>query len=81
VTREDVFTVLKNSIIDVVPDVSAKDIDRNAQLKDLGANSVDRVKIIINTMESLEIKIPLVEFSDKKNIEQLITFFHQKKAG
>ncbi|MBL8993527.1 MAG: aminotransferase class I/II-fold pyridoxal phosphate-dependent enzyme, partial [Spirochaetia bacterium] len=40
-----VFEVVKSKVIEILPDVKAADITPDKSLKDLGANSVDRVEV------------------------------------
>jgi polyketide biosynthesis acyl carrier protein len=79
-TKEEVFQVVKDSIIEFLPDVSPEQIEISLSLKDLGANSVDRMDIVINSMESLGIKIPLVEFGKVNNIQGLVDLLYERAA-
>lgn len=74
-----VFDVVKKSILEILPDIEANDIIIEESLKNLGANSIDRMDIVINSMEALEIKVPLVEFGNAKNIQGLVDVLYEKK--
>jgi polyketide biosynthesis acyl carrier protein len=39
---------------------------------DLGANSIDRMDIIVQSMNDLKVKIPMIEFGRLKNIEGIV---------
>ena len=80
-TKEEVFEVVKKNIVDILPDVVDGDIRISDQLKDLGANSVDRADIVIQSMEDLNLKLSLVELGVAKNIEGLVSLFHQKLSA
>lgn len=71
-TEEDVFEVVKNVTLEVLPFVPPTMIDRNGCLKDLGANSVDRAEIVTQALERLQLNVPLVEFGRIGNIDGLI---------
>lgn len=73
--QEQVFTVVKEIITDVIPELSNQPILINNSLKELGANSMDRAEIIIRSMAALQLKIPLIEFGQAKNIEGIISIF------
>lgn len=79
-TKEQVFEVVKDSIVEFLPDVSRDDICIEESLRDLGANSIDRMDIVIKSMEALGIKIPMVEFGKVKNIQGLVDLLYDKKA-
>lgn len=78
-TKEQVFEVVKESILEILVDLTPKEIDIQNSLKNLGANSIDRMEIVVSSMEALELKIPLVEFGSIKNIEGLVNFLYEKK--
>ena len=80
-TQEEVFTTVKANIMEVLPDIPAADITIDKRLKDLGANSVDRMEVVTLSMEDLGLKIPLVEFAGITNIESLVQFLHSRKNG
>ncbi len=71
--------MLKNSVIEIIPDIDPEKIKIEESLKDLGANSVDRMDITIRMMELLDLKVPLVEFGDIKNMQSLVDFLYAKK--
>lgn len=79
--KESVFAIIKKSIQDVLYDVTEKDITVDKRLKDLGANSIDRADIVIRSMEGLNLKIPLVELAEAKNIDDLVNIFYKKING
>ncbi|MGA1867990.1 MAG: acyl carrier protein [bacterium] len=77
-TKDEIFSIVKKNIIEILPDIPEEAIEIHQRLKDLGANSIDRMEIVTMTMEALRIKVPLVEFGEIKNIEGLVNFFHEK---
>lgn len=76
--KEQVFAVIKQNIIDVVPELADRNITIKDSLRELGANSVDRAEIIVKTLAALQLKIPLVELGQAKNIEALVTIILEK---
>jgi|LSQX01.2.fsa_nt_gb polyketide biosynthesis acyl carrier protein len=79
-TKENVFEVVKESIIEILPDISDGDILIEKSLKDLGANSIDRMDVVVQSMETLGIKIPMLEFGNIKNIQGLVDLLYEKKV-
>ncbi len=77
--KNNVFEVVKESIIEILPDVKEHEISIEGNLKDLGANSIDRMDIVVRTMEVMELKIPMVEFGNVKNIQELVDLLYEKK--
>ncbi|WP_433635173.1 phosphopantetheine-binding protein [Candidatus Profftella armatura] len=76
-TKNNIFNVIKKNILDTLPKISPHIISYEKKLVDLGANSVDRIEIIIMSMKDLNIKIPLLNFSKVSTIEDLINVFLQ----
>lgn len=80
-TKESIFQLVKDNIVTILPHLSTADIKREESLRDLGANSIDRMDIIVQVMEALKIKIPLIEFSRANNIQGLVDLLHEKKTS
>lgn len=59
-------------ILGILPSLTPADIDESVHLKDLGADSVDRVEIIMGVLDRLDLQEPLSTFSDLPNIGALI---------
>lgn len=75
---QQIFTIIKQKIIDVIPEIANRDISINDSLRELGANSVDRAEILIETMSALQLKVPLVDFGQAKNIADIVSVFLRK---
>lgn len=71
-SKEEVFEIVKENVIDILPDVNEQDIHPEECLKNLGANSIDRMEITVSCMKSLSLKIPLIEFGSVSNIQGLV---------
>ncbi len=70
--KEYVYEVVKKVIMEVLPDLDSDIISIEKQLKDLGANSIDRMEVVTMSMEELGLKIPLMSFAQVSNIEGLV---------
>ena len=79
-TQTQVFELVKNNILEILPNTQADLIVPEQSLVDLGANSVDRMEIVTLSMEDLGVKIPLMSFAKVFNIESLVEvlFTNQK---
>uniref|UniRef100_UPI003BEF32C5 acyl carrier protein n=1 Tax=Burkholderia arboris TaxID=488730 RepID=UPI003BEF32C5 len=67
-TREQVHSVL----LDIMPALDAADIDEGRHLKELGADSVDRVEIIMSLRERFGLDVAMSRFSDVPDLRALI---------
>ncbi len=71
-TRADVFAVVTEQILDVLPDLDPALIREDQSLRDLGANSIDRADVIVQTMERLGVKFPIAELAGVSNLRGLV---------
>lgn len=77
-TKEEVFQIIVGHTREVVPDLENHPFQMTDSLRALGANSVDRADIIMMTLESLSLNIPLIEMVKAENIGELAGIIHAK---
>jgi polyketide biosynthesis acyl carrier protein len=73
---EDVFEVITRHTCEVLPDLESHEFQFDDTLRALGANSVDRSEIVMMTLESLSLSIPLVETIKAQNMGELAHLLH-----
>ncbi|MUL34706.1 acyl carrier protein [Priestia megaterium] len=76
--KQEIFELVVNNICEVLPELEVHSFKPADQLVSLGANSVDRVEIVLMTMEALELRIPRVELSGVNNIGELVEVLYDK---
>jgi acyl carrier protein len=74
--RNDILTVVKKSLMEVVDDLTEESIDTTRSIKELGANSLDIVEVVSCSMRELKIKVPRAELSKLTNIDGLVDLLH-----
>lgn len=77
----DVLEVVTSTVREILPDVSAEDIRPDRHLRDLGADSVDRVEIIGAVLDRLSLDEPLSSFSDLPDIEAMVELLEDRLKG
>jgi len=77
-SREAVDLAVRETIAVVLPSVPIGAIDGQKHLRDLGADSVDRVEIILMLLDRLNIDEPMSSLSQLPNIDALVTFLHER---
>ena len=77
-TVEDIFNVIKTHACEVLPVLKEHGFQMTDSLKDLGANSIDRSEIVMMTMETLSLHIPLIEIASAENMGELASLLHAK---
>jgi len=73
--KTNIFNMIKTKIVEVLPELENQEIKPTQSLKELGANSIDRLDISQSSMEALGLNIPRMEFSGIENIQGLIDLF------
>jgi polyketide biosynthesis acyl carrier protein len=70
--KEKIFEIIKRNVLLTLPDLHPATVSLDKSLKDLGANSIDRMEIILASMEAIKINAPLSDFAKMENIKSLI---------
>lgn len=76
--KEEIFKVITEHAREVLPSLEDHSFQQDDSLKDLGANSIDRSEIVMMTLESLSLNVPLVELARVSNIGELASILHEK---
>lgn len=79
--KDQVFDVFCKVVMEILPEVKKEQITEDQQLVNLGANSIDRSEIMMQSMMELKIKAPLVECAKLKKIGDIVEFFQSKSNG
>lgn len=75
--QADIFECLREQILSLLPELSSRTLTPEDSLHALGANSMDRAEIIINTMAALQLNLPLVRFGNAKNLQGIVDILHE----
>ena len=79
-SKEEIFEIIKKNLLEILPDLEPASVRPDRSMKDLGANSVDRMDVVIQTKEALSLKFPLHELGGVENIQGLIDYLHARCA-
>jgi len=71
-SQELIWPVLKQSVLMVLPEFDRVELTPEMSLQALGANSVDRVEVIMLTLSQLQKKIPLTAFALTNNMSEIM---------
>jgi polyketide biosynthesis acyl carrier protein len=75
---KEILDLIISHVREVIPELADHSFDAGDSLKALGANSVDRANIIMMTLESLSVRIPMIEMARAENIGDLAGIIHAK---
>jgi polyketide biosynthesis acyl carrier protein len=74
VTHDEIRQAVRATIVSVLPHLDQGTIQGHQSLKDLGADSVERIEIIMALRRQLAVSEPLARFSTLPNIDALEAF-------
>lgn len=77
-SKENVLEVIIRHVREVIPALADHSFQPTDSLRALGANSVDRADIIMMTLDTLSLRIPLIEMARAENIGDLAGIIHAK---
>lgn len=80
-TRSEIFGLIKQNLLDILPELDPARVDEEISMKDLGANSIDRADVVIRTMEQLGVKLKISELAEVKNLRGLVDALFEKVRG
>lgn len=69
--KEKIIGIIGTHAAEVLPALQGHHFVASDRLQELGANSVDRVEILMMVLDTLSLKIPRVELFGPKNIGEL----------
>ena len=76
--QHQILDIIARHTRDVLPRLATHAFQPSDSLRELGANSVDRSEIIMMTLESLSLRIPLIEMAKAQNIGELAGIIHAR---
>lgn len=74
-SREEIFSVLKENIVKVIEGTQDITIKESDSMKDYGADSLEMVEVVSRSMKQLKTKVRRTELSKAANLGDLIDMF------
>ena len=78
-TKQEIFDLIVEHTREVVFELEDHQFKADDSLKALGANSIDRSEILMMTLETMELDVPLLELAKAKNIDEIASILHEKQ--
>jgi polyketide synthase PksN len=76
--KDKIIDLISRHAKEIIPELANVPIGPTDSLRDLGANSVDRADILMLTVESLALNVPLAAFHGAQNIGELAELLVQE---
>lgn len=74
--KQAIIEIIVKHTYDVIPSLCGRPLQQHDALHLLGANSIDRSEIIMLTLESLELELPLIEAARANSLGELADILH-----
>ncbi|MEV6167709.1 phosphopantetheine-binding protein [Streptomyces sp. NPDC051954] len=75
-TRDKIWEVLCRHVLDVLTDLQDDEIHPGQNLRDLGANSLDRMDILVGAVDELHLKVPTAALAATPTLGELAERLH-----
>ena len=79
--KEAIFEVVKANVLKVLPDLVPDEVKVDRSLTELGANSVDRVEVVMYSLEDLELNVPTARLHGLRNLAELVDLLYRHQAS
>lgn len=77
---ERIFEVVKANVVKVLTGIDPATVTLERSLTELGANSVDRVEVVLYAVEDLGLDVPRAELHGARNLADLVAVL-RRHAG
>ncbi|MFD7914704.1 phosphopantetheine-binding protein [Streptomyces sp. NPDC059752] len=71
-TPDEIFAVVRRNLIEVVPDLTESQITLDHSMRELGANSIDRMDVVITTQDDLGVRVPAEQLTRANDLRSLV---------
>lgn len=75
---QEVLDIIVSHTREILSGLENHAFQSSDSLRELGANSIDRSEIVMLTLESLSLKIPMIEVAKAENVGELASLLHAK---
>lgn len=72
-TEEEIFAAVHRNLLEVLPELEGTDITPDHSMRQLGANSIDRMDVVIATQDDLGIKVPTKALTKVDDLRSLVS--------
>ncbi|MEU3048246.1 MULTISPECIES: phosphopantetheine-binding protein [unclassified Streptomyces] len=71
-TPDEIFAVVRRNLIDVIPELTEAQITLDHSMRELGANSIDRMDVVIATQDDLGVRVPAEQLTRANDLRSLV---------
>ncbi|MFB6479545.1 phosphopantetheine-binding protein [Streptomyces virginiae] len=71
-TPDEIFAVVRRNLLDVIPELTEAQITLDHSMRELGANSIDRMDVVIATQDDLGVRVPAEQLTRANDLRSLV---------
>lgn len=79
--KSEIFEIVTCHAREVIPALSDHEFKHSDALRNLGANSIDRSEIVMMSLESCSLNIPLIETVRAQSIGELVDILYERSES
>jgi polyketide biosynthesis acyl carrier protein len=79
-SRDEIARTVGEVLAEILPGTPADPLPEHKHLRDLGADSVDRVEIILQVLDRLGVEAPLSAFTALPDLHAMIDFLCERST-
>lgn len=79
--KADVVRMVHETIVSVLPRMTGRTIPGNQHLRDIGADSIDRVEIVSQLIQRFGLDMPMASFNDVADIGGLVELLFERQCA
>jgi polyketide biosynthesis acyl carrier protein len=79
-TEDAVYELLRAAVLRTLPDLDGSEIRPEATLQDLGANSVDRLDILMEVGDALGGHVTVRDLTGRRDVGGLVRTLHERRG-
>ena len=69
---EEIFRIVRRNLLEVLPGLDAAEVTMDGRMSDLGANSIDRMDVVVSVMQELGVEVAPQKLVPAQDIRSLI---------
>jgi len=78
-THDKIWEVLCRHVLDVLDDVRKDEVQPGRSLRDLGANSLDRMDILVGAVNELRLEVPTAALATTPTLGELAELLRARR--
>jgi polyketide biosynthesis acyl carrier protein len=69
---EEIFLVVRGNLVELLPGLDPGDVTLDSRMSDLGANSIDRMDVVVSVMQQLRIEVAPQHLARAHDLRSLV---------